>query len=198
MNQTNHAITYVSDEHRKMVAGEWYLPFGPELGELRHNASMLAHEFNQLGPTDPARSRGILGQLFGNFPESSFLIPPASIDYGIHTFVGEGAYINFNATILDSAEVHIGDRALIGPNCQLITVGHPVDDVQRRRDAWEQAAPIHIGEDAWLGAGVTVLPGVSIGARSVIGAGSVVTRSIPDEAVAVGNPAKVIRDISKH
>ena len=152
----------------------------------------------QLGPTDPARSRGILSQLFGNFPESSFLIPPASIDYGIHTFVGEGAYINFNVTILDSAEVHIGDRALIGPNCQLITVGHPVDDVQRRRDAWEQAAPIHIGEDAWLGAGVTVLPGVSIGARSVIGAGSVVTRSIPDDAVAVGNPARVIRDISKH
>ena len=111
MNQSNHAMTYVSDEHRKMVAGEWYLPFGPELRELRHNASMLAHEFNQLGPTDPARSRGILGQLFGNFPESSFLIPPASIDYGIHTFVGEGAYINFNVTILDSAEVHIGDRA---------------------------------------------------------------------------------------
>ena len=94
--------------------------------------------------------------------------------------------------------MHIGDRALIGPNCQLITVGHPVDDVQRRRDAWEQAAPIHIGEDAWLGAGVTVLPGVTIGARSVIGAGSVVTRSIPDDAVAVGNPARVIRDISKH
>ena len=127
---------------------------------------------------------------------STSLVPPTRPAAG--TFVGEGAYINFNVTILDSAEVHIGDRALIGPNCQLITVGHPVDDVQRRRDAWEQAAPLHIGEDAWLGAGVTVLPGVTIGARSVIGAGSVVTRSIPDDAVAVGNPAKVIRDISKH
>ena len=177
----------------RMSSGKWYLAVSDELGDLAGRAALLYHEYNQLGPTNPQRSGEILRELLNPASGQCTIKAPAIIEYGINTTIGEGVFINFGLTILDIAPVHIGARSMLGPNCQILTAGHPVDDVEMRSGGWENGAPVHIGEDVWLGGGVTVVGGVSIGDRAVIGAGAVVTRDIPADAIAVGNPARVIR-----
>jgi len=134
--------------------------------------------------------------LFGSLGEGSVILPRLQCDYGAQIAVGAGCFINYDAILLDSASIIIGDNVSIGPRAQLITALHPVDDYQARRAGWESAAPIVLGDNVWLAAGVIVCPGVTIGANSVIGAGSVVIVDIPAGVLAAGNPCRVIRELN--
>lgn len=174
-------------------AEKWHIPISPEISEHAARIAELVYDYNHTRPTNEEELARLLGEILNPVSGKCFIKQPMIIEYGANTTVGEGAFINFGVRILDTAEVTIGARALLGPNCQIITVTHPVDDAEMRVADWEIAHPVSIGEEAWLGAGVIVLPGVSVGERAVIGAGSVVTRDIPAGAIAVGNPARVVR-----
>lgn len=177
----------------KMTSGDWYVATGAEREEVAQKTALLFHEYNQIGPTDPARTDEILKTVLNPASGTCTIKAPAIIEYGFNTTIGEHVFINFGLTILDIAPVRIGARSMLGPNCQLFTAGHPVDDWEMRSGGWENGAPISIGKDTWLGGNVTVVGGVSIGDRCVIGAGAVVTKDIPDDSIAVGNPARVVR-----
>lgn len=176
-----------------MTGGEWYLATGTKRQEAADQAALLIHEFNQLGPTNPQRSVEIIKELLNPASGKCTIKAPAIIEFGQNTTIGENVFINFGLTILDIAPVSIGARSMFGPNCQLYAAGHPVNDWEMRSGGWENGKPINIGEDVWLGGNVTVVGGVSIGDRCVIGAGSVVTKDIPADSIAVGNPARVIK-----
>jgi maltose O-acetyltransferase len=182
----------MNPEQINMIAGRDYNPADPGLVQSRQLAHQICHEFNW------ARGQGAAGdrlwQQFKAVGQNCQIEPPFYCDYGANITLGDAVFINFNAVILDEAPVDLGTAVKLGPNIQLLTVGHPLDP-QRRRAGWEFARPIAIGENTWLGGGVMVLPGVTIGRDCVIGAGSVVTRDIPDGVVAVGNPCRVLRAI---
>lgn len=175
-----------------MRSGQWYLPGGDEANEHHRRCFALTREFNQLGNTDPSRARELLRELFpaGAVPE---IWGPVHVEYGVNTRFGEGCFLNFNCVILDIAEVRVGARTLFGPGCQLITVGHPVEDHERRAEGWERALPITIGDDCWFGAGAMVMPGVTVGERCVVAAGAVITRDVPAGSLVAGVPAQVKR-----
>ena len=178
----------------RMLAGELYLADDPELGEMSRRAQALTHALNSGDPNDHARRRELLSDLLGAFGDDSEIRPPFRCDYGTHTLVGARTFANYGLVSLDVATVTIGDDVQIGPNVQLLTATHPLDPGPRR-DKWEAAEPIVIGDNVWLGGGVIVCPGVSIGADTVVGAGSVVTRDLPPGVVAVGSPARVVRSL---
>lgn len=177
-----------------MLAGELYLADDPDLARESLRALSLTHRINTMDPTDGAGRRALLVELLGAFGEDSEIRPPFRVDYGYQTFVGARTFANFGLVCLDVATVTIGDDVQIGPNVQLLTPTHPVEPGPRR-DKWEAAEPIVIGDNVWLGGGAIVCPGVSIGENTVVGAGAVVTRDLPANVVAVGNPARVIRQI---
>ena len=164
------------------------------IAEVRR-AKDLCHQYNQLGPMDFEGQRKILSQLFGKIGESINIYPPFWCDYGYNIVVGEAFFANHGVTILDGGKVVFGDHVLIGPGCGFHTAGHPMDADQRNR--WLVFnKPITIGNNVWFGAGVQVLPGVTIGDNTVIAAGSVVVHDVPAGCVAAGNPCKVIREIT--
>ncbi|WP_249399765.1 sugar O-acetyltransferase [Corynebacterium qintianiae] len=168
----------------------WYLP----QPNPQHQVTWeFVREFNALSNTDPARARELLRLMFPNSENPPDIWAPLHLELGVNTSFGEGCYMNFNCTILDIAPVTVGARTLFGPGCQLIAVGHPVDDHAKRAEGWEIAHPITIGDDCWFGAGAMVMPGVSGGDRCVVAAGSVVTRDIPSGSMAAGVPAVVKR-----
>jgi maltose O-acetyltransferase len=148
------------------------------------------------GPADDERAQQVLRQLFGSLGEGSVILPRLQCDYGAQIAVGAGCFINYDAILLDCASIIIGDNVSIGPRAQLVTALHPVDDYEARRAGWESAAPIVLGDNVWLAAGVIVCPGVTIGANSVIGAGSIVIVDIPAGVLAAGNPCRVIRELN--
>lgn len=175
-----------------MLAGELYIADDPELVEASRRAMQLADEFNHEPSAD--RRRVLLEALLGAIGEGSEIRPPLRVDYGAHLVVGARTFVNFGLIALDVAPIRIGDDVQIGPQVQLLTPTHPVD-AELRRAKWEAAEPISIGDNAWLGGGVIVLPGVTIGADTVVGAGAVVTRHLPAGVVAAGNPARIIRTL---
>ena len=180
--------------HReRMLAGDPYIA-DAELEQAAHRAVRLAGEYQAAYAADAETARSILAELIGQLGEGVVIKPPLFVDYGAHISVGAGTFINFNLTALDVAAITIGRDCQIGPNVQLLTPTHPLA-AQPRRDKIEAARPITLGDNVWLGGGVIVLPGVSIGDNSVIGAGAVVTRDVPANVIAVGNPARVIRSI---
>lgn len=181
-------------EKEKMLAGELYQAFGEELYGERQHAKEVLFEFNNLPPGEVEKRHALLRGLFGSAGKTFFVEPPFRCDYGYNIHWGENSYANYNLTILDCNRVVIGDQVLIGPNVSLFTAGHPLDPAERIRDL-EFAKPIVIGNRVWIGGGAIVNPGVTIGENSIIGAGSVVTRDIPANVVAVGNPCRVIREI---
>lgn len=155
-------------------------------------AKNLCHKYNQIPPTDFAAQRGLLSELFGKIGEGCVIYPPFWCDYGYNIEMGKGCVANHGLTILDGGKVTIGDNVLIGPGCFILTPNHPVDPEQRKR--WlVSVKPVKIGDNVWLGSGVHVLPGVTIGDNSVIGSGSIVTKDIPANCIAVGNPCKVVK-----
>ena len=178
----------------RMLAGELYIADDPELARDSQRAMALTHQLNTADPNDHALRRELLTTLLGAFGEDSEIRPPFRCDYGYQTSVGARTFANFGLISLDVARVTIGDDVQMGPNVQLLTALHPVA-AGLRRDKWEAARPITIGHNVWLGGGVTVLPGVTIGDDTVVGAGAVVARDLPPRVVAVGNPARVIREV---
>jgi maltose O-acetyltransferase len=180
-------------EKEKMLAGELYNPFDPELVAGRERARDLCQDLNATRERDQTTRRRILTELFGRGGESVWMQPPFYCDYGSNMYLGERVYFNFNCVVLDVCAVTIGDFTLFGPAVQIYTATHPLD--AKRRRAEESGQPITIGSDVWVGGGAIICPGVTIGDKAVIGAGSVVTRNIPGGVLAVGNPCRVLREI---
>lgn len=184
----------MSSEWEKMLRGELYNPLEPELVEARNRARDLCQDLNATRESDEVERRRILEELFGAGGDTVWMQPPFYCDYGTNIELGERVFFNFNCVVLDVARVTIGSYTLFGPSVQIYTATHPFDAALRRRQ--EFAKPIAIGSDVWVGGGAIICPGVHIGSRSVIGAGSVVTRDIPEGVFAAGNPCRVIRSIS--
>ena len=178
----------------RMLAGDLYIADDPELIRDSQRAQQLTHRINALDPTDLEERNRLLRELLGTFGEGSEIRPPLQCDYGYQTTIGARTFANFGLILLDVATISIGDDVQIGPNVQLLTATHPLEP-SVRRDKWEAAEPITIGDNVWLGGGVIVCPGVTIGADTVVGAGSVVTRDLPPRVLAVGSPARVIREL---
>jgi acetyltransferase-like isoleucine patch superfamily enzyme len=185
-----------STERERMVAGRTYRSTDPELTAMRAATKRVLHEYNNTHPDDEERRMELLRGFLGKVGQA-WIEPPFRCDYGAQISRGEFVCANSDLTILDCAPVTIGDMVLFGPRVTLATASHPVDFRQRTVDMFEYAEPITIEEGVWLGAHVIVGPGVTIGARSVIGAGSIVTRDIPPDVVAVGNPCRVVREITE-
>jgi len=183
----------MSTQREKMLAGETYDPFDPELVAARSRARDLCQQLNTTRESQEAERRRILRDLFGKGGDSVWMQPPFSCDYGTNIELGERVFFNFNCIVLDVCPVRIGDFTLFGPAVQIYTPLHPFNAQQRRRA--EFGRPIDIGSDVWVGGGAIILAGISIGARAVIGAGSVVTRDVPEGVFAAGNPCRVIRTI---
>lgn len=178
----------------RMLAGDLYIADDPENGRRAQRAVQLAHAYHQAAVDDVGAARPLLVELLGSLGEDAVVKPPLYVDYGEHIHIGARTFINYNLTALDVAAITIGEDCQIGPNVQLLTPTHPVEP-QPRRDRLEAAKPITIGDNVWLGGGVIVCPGVTIGDNSVIGAGSVVTRDIPANVIALGNPARVVKSV---
>lgn len=192
MNEAGEGDT--RSQRERMVAGDLYLADDPQLVQASRRAEALAKEYNESSPLDPARRMRILGDLLGSIGEETEIRPPFYCDYGRHIHIGARTFVNFGLFALDVAEIRIGDDVQIGPSVQLLTPTHPLEP-EPRRAKWEAAKPIAIGHNAWLGGGVVVCPGVTIGADTVVGAGAVVTRDLPAGVLAVGNPARVVRPV---
>lgn len=176
----------------RMLAGDPYIADDPQLADDSRRAMRLSEDFNATPASDRQRRRRILGELLGGFGEDAEIRPPFHCDYGYQIRVGARTFANFGLVALDVAPITIGEDVQIGPNVQLLTPTHPVEPGPRRAK-WEAAEPITIGDNVWLGGGAVVLPGVTIGENTVVGAGAVVTRDLPPNVVAVGNPARVVR-----
>ena len=179
----------------RMLAGDLYIADDPELAEAHHAAMDLMDAYNATSVRQGALRRRLLEELLGSVGEGTEIRPPLYVDYGTHISVGARCFANFGLVALDVASIVIGDDVQIGPNVQLLTPTHPVAPGPRR-DKWEAAEPIRIGDNVWLGGGAIVLPGVTIGADTVVGAGAVVTHDLPADVVAVGNPARVVRSLA--
>ncbi len=182
-------------EKDKMLAGELYNPLDQELTDDRLRTRLLIKELNDTREDEVAERKRLLQELIPNAGADLWLQPPFYCDYGFNMKVGDRVFFNFNCVVLDVAPVTIGSRTLFATNVQVLTATHPIDH-KERASGLEYAKPIVIGEDVWVGGGAIICPGVTIGDRSVIGAGSVVTKDIPADVVAAGNPCKVIRSLT--
>ena len=182
-------------QREKMLAGELYDPLDPELVAARVRARDLCQDLNATRESQEVERRRILGELFGKGGDTVWMQPPFYCDYGTNIELGERVFFNFNCVVLDVCPVRIGDFTLFGPAVQIYTPLHPLNAEQRRREEYGKA--IEIGSDVWVGGGALILAGVRIGSRTVIGAGSVVTRDIPEDVFAAGNPCRVIRPITE-
>lgn len=177
-----------------MLAGELYDSQDAELARRRERARDLCWALNATKESEQAARRGLLEQLLGSGGGSAWIQPPFFCDYGSNIQLGRNVYFNFNCVVLDVCQVKIGDFTMFGPAVQIYTATHPLNAAERRKA--EYAKPIEIGDDCWIGGGAIILPGVSIGSKAVIGAGSVVTRDVPEGVIAAGNPCRVLREIS--
>ena len=185
----------MGSERQKMLAGELYDPLDAELSAARERARDLCRDLNGTRESQQTERRRILQALLGSGGDSVWMQPPFYCDYGSNIYLGQRVFFNFNCVVLDVCEVRIGDYTLFGPGVQIMTPLHPFDAALRRQQ--EFGKPIEIGSDVWVGGGALILAGVRIGSRAVIGAGSVVTRDIPDAVFAAGNPCRVIRGVSE-
>jgi maltose O-acetyltransferase len=161
---------------------------------MARRAQHLADRYAETWKADPSAAREVLGDLLGSLGESTVIRPPLYVDYGVHIRVGARTFVNFGLVALDVAEITIGDDVQIGPNVELLTPVHPLEPGPRRNKL-EAAKPIRVGNNVWLGGGAIVCPGVSIGENTVVGAGAVVTKDLPANVLAVGNPARAIREV---
>lgn len=180
-------------EKEKMLAGEMYDPMDPELVYDRLQARLLFQKINQLSDEEKPLRNKLLNQLI-SAKEGLWIEPPFYCDYGYNTHVGKNVFMNFNCSILDVAQVTMGDNCMLGPNVQIYTATHPLE-ATKRNSGKEFAKPIKIGNNVWIGGNAVINPGVIIGNNVVIGAGSVVTKSFTDDVFIAGNPAKIIKTI---
>lgn len=181
-------------EKEKMLAGELYNAMDPELAAGRRRARLLVKRLNDSGDDEGELRRGLLQELFGGAGANLWIEPPFFCDYGSNITVGDNVFFNFNCVVLDVAPVTIGGGTMFGPAVQIYTATHPIEAHERRKGL-EAGQAIRIGEEVWVGGGAIILPGVTIGDRSVIGAGAVVTRDVPPDVFAAGNPCRVVREL---
>lgn len=181
----------------KMHSGDLYLPMDEELFQEQLGWLDRLYDFNATRPTELERREALLRELFAEIGEGCYIEPPLHANWGgRHVHFGRNIYANFNLTLVDDTHIYVGDCTMFGPHVVLATAGHPLLP-ELREAGYQYNAPIHIGRNCWLGAGVIVLPGVSIGDDVAVGAGSVVTKDIPSRTVAVGNPCRVLREIGE-
>ncbi len=180
-------------EREKMLAGQLYDATDPDLIASRKRARTICRAMYDCPPEDADQLQELINQLIGRGGETAWIEPPFHCDYGSNITLGKKVYFNFNCIVLDVCHVEIGDHTLLGPAVQIYTASHPMDAQLRRSE--EFGKPISIGSDVWIGGGAIICPGVTIGDRTVIGAGSVVTKDIPSGVFAAGNPCRVIREI---
>lgn len=186
------------DIREKMHSGDLYLSMDEDLFNEQLTFLDKLYDFNATRPTELDKRTEMLKSMFAEIGEDCYIEPPLHANWaGKHVHFGKGVYANFNLTLVDDTHIYVGDYTMIGPNVVLATAGHPILP-ELRPLAYQYNMPIHIGKNCWLGAGVIVLPGVTIGDNTVIGAGSVVTKDIPANVVAVGNPCRVLREINEH
>jgi len=181
----------------RMKKGMLYTDLGEGLDEQRIRCKELLYDYNHSRPSEEIKRKELLRKLLGDMGEDIWIEPPVHMAYGTNVHIGEHFYANFNLVIVDDIDVYIGEHVMIAPNVTITATGHPVDS-NLRRPGTQFSIPVRIGNDVWIGSSVVILPGVTIGDRSVIGAGSVVTRDIPDNVIAVGNPCRVLRNIDEH
>ncbi|MFJ6071148.1 sugar O-acetyltransferase [Streptomyces sp. NPDC093065] len=178
----------------RMLAGDLYVADDPEIARRQQRAVRLAARYQAAYAEDADSARPLLAELLGSLGAEAHVRPPLYVDYGSNISVGARTFVNYNLTALDVAAITIGEDCQIGPNVQLLTPTHPLEP-EPRRDKLEAARPIVVGDNVWLGGGAIVLPGVTIGDNAVIGAGAVVTKDVPANVVAVGNPARPVRNV---
>ncbi len=185
-------------DYEKMHSGEIYDPNNEDIFNEQIKCLNRLYDFNATRPTELEKRSEMLKDMLAEVGENCYIEPPFHSNWGgKNVHLGNNVYFNFNATMVDDTHIYIGDYTLLGPNVVIATAGHPILP-ELREKALQYNMPVHIGKNCWLGAGVIVLPGVTIGNNTVIGAGSVVTKDIPANVVAVGNPCKVLREISEH
>ena len=181
----------------KLHTGELYLPGDEEIVKEQAKCLDRLYEFNMTRPTEVEKRTAMLKEMFAEIGENCYIEPPFHANFGgAHVHFGKHVYANFNLTMVDDTHIYVGDNTLFGPNVIVATAGHPILPELRKQE-YQYNMPVHIGKNCWLGAGTIVLPGVTIGDNTVIGAGSVVTRDIPSNVVAVGNPCRVLREIGE-
>jgi len=194
MSSRDHFAGDPRTNRERMLAGDPYIADDPENARLEERARRLSAAYHRAVADGSDDADRLLAELIGDLGDDVIIRPPLFLEYGDRMRVGDRTFVNFNLTALDVAPITIGADCQLGPNVQLLTPTHPIDP-QLRRDKLEAAEPITIGDNVWLGGGVTVCPGVTIGDDTVVGAGAVVTRDLPAGVVAVGNPARVVRAI---
>lgn len=182
-------------ELEKCTAGLWYHTESTGLGLKHLIASDLCAKYNRIRPSNISKRQQLLGKILGRMGYDCYIEPSLQCSYGFNLEVGDHFFANSNCFFMDDAKITFGDHVFIGPNCAFYTAQHPIHPVQRNRKI-EQALPISVGNNVWFGGNCVVLPGVNIGSNTVIGAGSIVTKDIPDNVVAVGNPCRVLRSIT--
>lgn len=185
-------------DYEKMHSGDIYNPSDDIIFEEQIKCLDRLYDFNMTRPTELDKREKMLKEMLAEVGENCYIEPPFHSNWGgKNVHLGKNVYFNFNATMVDDTHIYIGDYTMLGPNVVIATAGHPILP-ELREKALQYNMPVHIGKNCWLGAGVIVLPGVTIGDNTVIGAGSVVTKDIPANVVAVGNPCKVLREINEH
>lgn len=183
-------------EKEKMLAGELYSADDYHLKAERSHARLLLKKYNDSTDEQVLLRKEVLRELIGGYAKGLYIEPPFYCDYGSHISVGEHVYFNFNCVVLDVNQVTIGARTRFGPNVQIYSATHPME-YKIRAEQLELGKPITIGEDVWIGGGVIICPGVTIGDRTVVGAGSIITKDIPSDCFAAGNPCKVIKELDQ-
>ena len=185
-------------EYEKMIKGLIYNPGDKEIMREQVQYQDKLCEFNQLKPSQYSEKMKFMKEMFAECGDNCYIELPFRANWGgHHVHFGNGIYANFNLTIVDDGHVYVGDKVMFGPNVTVATASHPIEPTLRARGL-QYNKDVYIGENVWIGAGVIIVPGVRIGKNSVIGGGSVVTKDIPDNVVAVGNPCRVLREISEH
>ena len=186
------------DMKERMHTGELYLPEDDAIMAEQTRCLDRLYEYNATRPTEGKRRQALLQELFAEVGDGCYIEPPFYANWGgRHVHLGQHVYCNFGVTMVDDTHIYIGDGTMLGPHVTIATAGHPILPALREQ-AYQYNIPVHIGKNCWLGAGVIVLPGVHIGDNTVVGAGSVVTRDLPADVVAVGNPCRVLRPINEH
>ena len=180
-----------------MRSGKLYFPTDEELMKEQSICNEILYDFNQTRPSEMEKRTELLKKLFAQIGEDCYIEPPLHANWGKNTHFGNGVYANFNLTLVDDADIYVGDHVMLGPNVTLATAGHPIAP-ELRKESMQFNVSVRIGSNVWIGAGAVILPGICIGDNSVIGAGSIVTKDVPANVVAAGNPCKVLREINEH
>lgn len=182
----------------KLHTGELYLPNDDSIVEEQFQKLELLYDYNATRPLEQKKRQALLKEMFAEIGEDCYIEPPFHANFGgYHVHFGKNVYANFNLTMVDDTHIYVGDYTMFGPNVTVATAGHPILP-KLREQAYQYNMPVHIGKNCWIGAGAIILPGITIGDNVVVGAGSVVTKDLPSNVVAVGNPCRVLRQVGEH